>query len=73
MGNFHSLQVVCHGSKTQLRVGKNLNYLIHRLRQTSAAVHIQILVFRRCVEPDQNKELQNNGFYGKPNSSRVTT
>ena len=27
-GNFYPLEAVCRGSKTQLKVGRNLNYLI---------------------------------------------
>ena len=30
MSNFYLLEVVSHGSETQLQVGENLNYLIER-------------------------------------------
>ena len=32
LNNFHSLEVVDRGSETQLQVGKNLNWIIWRLK-----------------------------------------
>ena len=56
MDNFHSLEVVCRGSETQLQVGEN--YLIYRFKGYYTIVDrlITMRVFQEHVPGFRQKE-----------------